>query len=189
MGSKMKLGMCSALLVSGLVYGTLGSSDLVANASGNNINTKVAQRVGSQFKDLNVNSYEAVNWARGKGIIQGYPDGIFKPNNPITEAQFAKMLVTFLGLKDDKGDLIKYTPKAMEYDTYYDALAAYGTPLNGYFDNNIRNKPVKRGVVASAIGHLTGDSISLSDSMTLLILCLRKELQQVKTRNMRGKIC
>ena len=54
-------------------------------------------------------------------------------------------------------------------DTYYDSLAAYSVPLNGYFDNALRNKPVKRGVVASAIGNLTGNANSLADSINFMI--------------------
>lgn len=47
MRKKMKLGMCSALLVSSLVGGTLSTSDIVAYAS-----SHVAQQVGSPFKDV-----------------------------------------------------------------------------------------------------------------------------------------
>ncbi len=34
------------------------------------------------------------------GILNGYPDGTFKPNNPISRAEFAKILVLSLDLKD-----------------------------------------------------------------------------------------
>ena len=47
MRNKMKLGMCSALLVSSLVGGTLGTSDVVAHAS-----SHVAQQVSNPFKDV-----------------------------------------------------------------------------------------------------------------------------------------
>lgn len=171
MKNKMKLGVCGALLVSSLVGGALGTEGLVAEASSGNINTKVAQQVVGQFKDVTKShyAYDAINWAKGEGIITGYPDGTFKPNESITEGQFAKMLAEFLGLKDDKGDLVKATPASHWSDSYYDSLGSYNTPLNGYFDNALRNKPVKRGVVAQAISHLTGNANSLADSINFMI--------------------
>lgn len=38
-----------------------------------------------------------VNWAVGKGIVAGYPDGTFKPTNTVTVAEMAKMMVVALG--------------------------------------------------------------------------------------------
>jgi hypothetical protein len=56
------------------------------------------QAAGPTFKDLE--SITGGFWAReeisylaGKGIISGYPDGTFRPNNPITRQQVAAMLV------------------------------------------------------------------------------------------------
>lgn len=159
--------MCSAVLIGSLVSGT----SFVAEASTNDFNTKVAQQVVGQFKDVNKSNYayDAINWAKSEGIIDGYQDGTFKPSGTITEAQFAKMLAEFLKLKDDKGDLIKATPAAHWSDTYYDALATYGVPMNGYFDNGLRNKPVKRGVIAQAIGHVTGSSNTLTASIDYML--------------------
>jgi hypothetical protein len=42
--------------------------------------------------------YDAISSLSGKGIVSGYPDGSFKPNNNITRAEFATMLVKALGL-------------------------------------------------------------------------------------------
>lgn len=120
-------------------------------------------------------AYEAIQWAQQRGIVSGYtdsngkPNGKFGPNDSVTEAQFAKMLAEFFGFKDDKGKLNIYTSTPLWSDTYYDSLATYGVPLNGYFDSGLRNKSVKRGVVAQAIGHLSGNSNSLTDSINYLI--------------------
>ncbi|MCH7321806.1 S-layer homology domain-containing protein [Solibacillus sp. MA9] len=165
-----KLGFCS-ILIAASVYGALGTEVITAEASSNEINTKVAQQVVSQFKDVDKGNYafEAINWAKDRGIVEGYPDGTFKPNESITEAQFAKMLAEFLKIKDEKGDLIKYTPDKHWSDTYYDGLASYGVPLNGYFENSLRNTAVKRGVIAQTIGHMTGNANALSDSIYYMI--------------------
>lgn len=35
---------------------------------------------------------EGINWAAGEGIIAGYPDGTFKPNEPVSRGAFCTML-------------------------------------------------------------------------------------------------
>jgi hypothetical protein len=42
--------------------------------------------------------YQAITSLSAKGIVSGYPDGTFKPNNNITRAEFATMLVKATGL-------------------------------------------------------------------------------------------
>lgn len=170
MGNKMKLGICSAFLVSGLVSGTLGTGDLIAHANENNVSA-YETIANSPFKDVTTDhyTYKAIVWAKDKGIVSGFKDGTFKPNNSITEAQFSKMLAEFLNIADDKGNLLKLTSDSHWADGYYDSLAAYGTPLNAYFDNTLRNIPIKRGVVAQAISHLTGNASSLSDSINFML--------------------
>ena len=179
MKNKMQLGVCSALLIGSLVGG-LGTEDLAASASSNDEINKVAQQVVGQFKDVSKNhyAYEAIEWAKAKGIVSGYtdskgnPNGLFGPNDDVTEAQFVKMVAEYFGLKDDSGDITKKGASASKThwsDTNYDALAKYGVPLNGYFDNTVRNKAVKRGTVAQVLGYLMGDTSSLSGSINFLI--------------------
>lgn len=40
----------------------------------------------------------AVEWAREKGLIKNYPDGSFKPNNPLTRAEACAILERFYEL-------------------------------------------------------------------------------------------
>ncbi len=48
------------------------------------------------FSDLPNGSaaYDAVEYLSAKGIVNGYPDGTFKPSNPVNRAELAKLLVT-----------------------------------------------------------------------------------------------
>ena len=59
---------------------------------------------------------EAVAWASGNGIVTGYGDGTFGPNDTITREQFAAIL--------------------WRYDKYrgYDVSAGEATSLTGYTD-------------------------------------------------------
>ncbi len=45
---------------------------------------------------------ESVNYLSSKGIISGYPDGGFKPAKAVTREEFAKMLVSALGLYSEE---------------------------------------------------------------------------------------
>ncbi len=47
-------------------------------------------------------AYEPIIEMANKGILAGYPDGTFLPNKSITRAEFAKILVLSLNLKDAK---------------------------------------------------------------------------------------
>lgn len=55
------------------------------------------------FSDLTSEhwAYEPIIEMANKGILRGYPDGTFLPNKSITRAEFAKILVLSLNLKDD----------------------------------------------------------------------------------------
>lgn len=169
MRKQLTTNICSFALIGSF----MGASALPLHAAAavEDENTAVVQQTASPFLDVSTEyeAYEAIVWAKDRGIISGYADGSFKPNASITEAQFAKMLVQFLGLQDEKGDLHKNTSASHWADSYYDSLAAYGTPLNAYFNNTLRNQAVKRGVVAQAIGYLTGNATSLSGSINFML--------------------
>ncbi|WP_374966331.1 S-layer homology domain-containing protein [Lysinibacillus sp. RS5] len=123
------------------------------------------------FKDVPEDhyAYEAIMWAEEYEIVNGYADGTFKPNATITEQQFAKLLANFYELESPYDELKKQTPATNWSDEYYNRLASYGVPLNGYFDNYIRAATVKRGVVAQAISHLTNGKSGLDQSIQFLL--------------------
>lgn len=156
-------------LIGTLLGVTLVSSTLVTNAyaDDDDNDNRVTPRI--EFKDINAShhAYKAIVWAKNNDIVGGYNDGTFRPNSTLTEAQFVKMLVEYLDLDDAKGVVNKSSKHWA--DEYYNQLGSYSTPLNGYYDDAIRNQPVKRGVVAQAIGHLTGNATTLADSINFLI--------------------
>lgn len=40
----------------------------------------------------------AIMWANAKGLISGYDDGSFKPQNNVTKEELAQMLYQFIGI-------------------------------------------------------------------------------------------
>ncbi|MEC1179559.1 S-layer homology domain-containing protein [Metasolibacillus meyeri] len=125
----------------------------------------------SGFKDVPKDhfAYNAVLWAQKYEIINGYSDGTFKPSETITEQQFAKLLANYFELDTVENELKKQTTQENWSDVFYDSLASYGVPLNGYLHNTIRSQPVKRGVVAQAIAHLADGKHDLNSSIEFLL--------------------
>ncbi|WP_405079650.1 S-layer homology domain-containing protein [Paenibacillus chitinolyticus] len=62
------------------------------------------------------------------GILSGYPDGTFKPENPITRAEFAKILVLALGLKEEPAKSASFhdVDASSWYSGYVGTLVASG---------------------------------------------------------------
>lgn len=155
-----KIGICILLFTQAL--------PIVASAHGPSMQTAASY---AYFSDVERNhyAYDAIIWAHRKKIISGYGDGRFGPNDDVTEAQAAKMLANYFHLKDTYGNLKKETKSAHWADEYYDALAQYAVPLNGYFHNNIRNQPIKRGVVAQALAYIADGRTNLRESIEFLL--------------------
>lgn len=55
------------------------------------------------FSDVAMNMYytDAVAWAKASGVVNGYGDGTFKPENPISAEEFAAMLANYARLTED----------------------------------------------------------------------------------------
>ena len=74
------------------------------------------QKVSGSLKFSDVKSqeyyYDAVNWAASKGIVNGYEDGKFRPNNNITREQLATILMNYARYKGkdtrERTDLNKF---------------------------------------------------------------------------------
>jgi len=90
------------------------------------------QAVG--FRDVSPDSkYEKpVNLLVRKGILKGYPNHTFRPDNPVTRAEFAKIIVKALGLKADMDDRI---------NKFYDLPADHWA--NPYVKGAVRNGLLK----------------------------------------------
>lgn len=80
------------------------------------------------FTDVPANQWyaKAVMTLAGKGVISGYPDGTFKPNAPITRAEFVTMAMNFANA--GKGTACSF-PDVPQNMWYYGAIA--GATQNG----------------------------------------------------------
>lgn len=89
-----------------------------------------------------------------EGIIGGYPDGTFKPNNNITRAEFASLIVRAFNLKSDSGKVFNDTANhwakgAISTANYYGLVSGYSDSVFGPDD------PVTREQIAVMIVNAT----------------------------------
>ena len=83
---------------------------------------------GYPFQDVDANAYYAmaVYWARMNGIVAGYSDELFGPNDTITREQMATILYRYAQYKGynttAKADLSKYTDAAQVGSYAVDAI-------------------------------------------------------------------
>lgn len=75
-----------------------GLHTLTINAYGFDVNFDVYY---NRFKDVKHNhwAFEPIDFIASQAIVSGYEDGTFRPNNNLTRAEAAKMIVGALGLE------------------------------------------------------------------------------------------
>src|SRR5699024_12209166 len=45
-------------------------------------------------------SYDAIMYFKDKNVVAGYPDGLYRPDQKVTRAEFATIVTKALGLRD-----------------------------------------------------------------------------------------
>ena len=98
---------------------------------------------------------EAIKWAAEKGVVEGYPDGTFRPTNYVTEAEFAAILARYV-VNTDKDFISQRQPGKHWAQSIYDELRRWELPLNGYTNDIIKDTVITRGDVARVIAAKNG---------------------------------
>ncbi|WP_051967867.1 S-layer homology domain-containing protein [Brevibacillus thermoruber] len=112
------------------------------------------------FHDVHGHWAEAtINWAADKHVVNGYPDGTFKPNKQVNEAEFLTMLLNFYG----KNQGTKNWPYP-----YYDYAKSLKWPVYGKDEQ--RKKPVTREHVAELIAHSLGTNYRGEEAVQYLLM-------------------
>lgn len=91
------------------------------------------------FKDMmmGANGYNEIAFAVEKGFISGFSDGTFRPNDKLTRAQMAKVLVKAYNLESSKTYRFKDVKKGYWAESFISTLATTGVTL-GFADNTYR---------------------------------------------------
>lgn len=108
-----------------------------------NLSYNVYAVQSADFTDINEGDwyFQYITFARSKGFVNGYPDGSFHPNDPITRAEAVTMMMQISGIIDYPltGIEAEYSDVSAD-DWFGDAVAVatdYGI-VRGYGDSTFR---------------------------------------------------
>lgn len=117
----------------------------------------------SSFNDVSKSEWysDYIGYLSKYGIIKGYADNTFRPNDNVTRAEFVAMTVRFNSLFNEakKGSYtVKYTDVATNYWAYSDvAYAKHAGWLNGYADGTFKgDNAITRAEVVTVVNRATG---------------------------------
>ncbi|MHB1167128.1 MAG: M6 family metalloprotease domain-containing protein [Carboxydocellales bacterium] len=111
------------------------------------------------FKDINAQNNWAIRYidsAKTAGVISGYQDGSFKPDNAVTRAELIKMIVVANGLKveSQQGD---FKDTKGHWAEQYIATAAKAGFISGYSDKSFKpDAPITREEAAKIVAVSSG---------------------------------
>ncbi len=103
-----------------------------------------------------------------KNIVNGYPNGTFRPDDPVTRAEFTVMLVGSLKL-EGKGDGLKFSDH-LQIGTWAERAVAQAVKagiINGYEDGSFRpNAKITRAEMAVMLARAMNLQLSENPSTT-----------------------
>ena len=105
------------------------------------------------FTDIYASGYyKYIVGAADAGIIAGYPDGSYRPNNVVTRAQFITMLYRAAGSPEVKSTALEFADAGTIAAPYVTAVAwgVENKVISGYGDNSFRpNQNISRAQMAT----------------------------------------
>lgn len=123
------------------------------------------------FKDTSRHwGSNAVTWAANNGIVDGYEDGTFRPNQVVSEPEFLAMLLRAY----PETAVPAAGSGASWYEPYYNYVRSQQWPVL----NNVNRSLYNRGYVARLIAATQNGTMGLNDSIRYL---LDRGLSQGKT--------
>lgn len=107
---------------------------------------------------------DAIKWAYDHGIVTGY-GGRFGPEDNLSEAQIAIMLARY-------GNVPYHEDTAGSHyaEAFYQALAPYHLPFQGYTDPSAYDKRLNRGQIAQIIAAVYGLDYSLEEAIIFMYI-------------------
>lgn len=130
---------------------------MIAEEKGERISGK------STFADVKSGEWYAsyIAYLEKYNVIKGYADGTFRPDAPVTRAEFVAMAVRYYGIFNDvqkTGCTVKYTDVEKSYWAYDDIAYAKNIGwLNGYADGTFKgDNNITRAEVVTVVNRATG---------------------------------
>lgn len=134
---------------------------------------------GVIFRDIDNHWAKAtIEWGVDKGIVNGYANGTFMPNQNVTEAEFIRMLVVGITGRDlEESYLSEYWS-----DKYYNFLHFKNYPVRGFADKQVRRTFITRTQVAELVSSADGVHYS-GDQAIQYVLGKKYALGRIKGEN------
>jgi len=143
-------------------------------------NSAFAVEYGEELKNMPENTYEqtfsdvpTTNWAFqyiselvNDNVLSGYPDGQFRPNNNVTRAEFAKIMISASGIQVKPATSTSFEDVAVTdwYCSYIESSKEFLTGFQyGGSAMYLPNKAAIREDIAVALVKLKGYDISVAD--------------------------
>lgn len=151
--------------VNGYTDGTVRAEDRITRAEAISIFYRLLdekafndkdKQVVSSFNDVSTDKWyhQAINYMADKGLINGYPDGSYKPNQHVTRAEFAKMAARYDSLSFPDGNKFIDVPSTHWAVMYINSAAEKGW-VSGYADGTFRpGEKIKRAEVVSIVNSM-----------------------------------
>ncbi|MDO4793972.1 MAG: S-layer homology domain-containing protein, partial [Filifactor alocis] len=112
----------------------------------------------SEFGDVKSGAWyeNYVGYLRGFNVLAGYPDGSFRPNKPITRAEFAAIISKFAEMKTGTSSKFKDVNGSHWAKKYVDNAVAQGW-MSGYPDGSFKlDQPITRAEVVTVVNKMIG---------------------------------
>ncbi len=116
---------------------------------------------GQRFYDVPVGSafYGYIECIASRGIIGGYADNTFRPDNPVTRGQLSKIVANAAGIQDpipSSRQTFSDVPPSHPFWVYIERLSARGI-LGGYSDGTFRpDNNATRGQISKIVANAAG---------------------------------
>ncbi|WP_199623155.1 CAP-associated domain-containing protein [Paenibacillus alkalitolerans] len=103
---------------------------------------------------------DTISWGAQRNIVQGFPDGTFRPGGSVTEAQFLAMLYRAFPERN-----VDASTGAYWYESYYNAAAAMNWPVA----TSRAGKPASRGHIARIAAATQGELLGTQDAVVYVL--------------------
>lgn len=121
----------------------------------------VPASAANSFSDVSKDSahFNSISTLNEAGIINGFPDGTFKPSQDVTRGQAAKMIAGAFGLTTESTEEDPNFKDVATSSAYYEAIVTLVNlgVVQGYEDDTFRpNDTITRGQMAVMVAQATG---------------------------------
>lgn len=162
-GIFIKKDMTKGMLMTGYEDGTFRPDNAITRAEAATVLRNATDMYGyyideNRFPDVEMWAKQYINELASAGVISGYEDGTFRPDDNVTRAEFVTMLMLIAGENGTKAD---YTDTDGHWAESYIAKASEYGFISGYEDGTFRpDNPITRAeamVIMSKIFSLSSD--------------------------------